>query len=255
MVWDPQAYLAFGAERTRPAADLLARVAVEKPARVADLGCGPGNSTALLRARWPDAEIIGIDSSEAMLRDARVAGIEARFLAADIARWEPDAACDVIYSNAALQWLDGHETLIVRLLRFLAPKGVLAIQMPRNFAERCHTLLHELVAEPRWQHRLKGVRDWWNVLEPASYYDLLAPEAQAIDLWETRYFHVLRGEDPLFRWMMGAGLRPFAAALEPALRDEFLETYRARIAAYYRPRADGTVIYPFLRLFIVATRR
>ena len=255
MAWDPKTYLAFGAERTRPAADLLARVPADAPGRVADLGCGPGNSTALLRARWPGAVIEGIDHSPEMLGDAQASGVDAQFTDADIARWEPDARYDVIYSNAALQWVGSHETLMPQLMSFVAAGGYLAVQVPRNFDEKCHRLLRELVAEPRWSARLKEVRDWWNVLEPAHYYDLLAPLSDGLDLWETRYFHALEDEDAIYRWMMGSGLRPFAAALETPLREEFLETYRGRVSAAYPRRADGRVIYPFLRLFMVARSR
>jgi trans-aconitate 2-methyltransferase len=254
MAWDPKTYLAFGAERTRAASDLLARVPLDAPKRVADLGCGPGNSTALLRARWPDAEIDAIDQSPEMLRDARASGVEARFIAADIAQWNPDGLYDVIYSNAALQWLGDHERLIPRLFSFVAPGGVLAIQVPRNYDEVCQVLVREAVADPRWADRLRDVRDWWNGLAPERYYDLLAPASGAMDLWETRYFHVLEGEDAVFHWMMGTSLRPFAAALESPLRDAFLDDYRRRLATAYRPRPSGKIIHRFLRLFMVAKR-
>jgi trans-aconitate 2-methyltransferase len=253
MAWDPKTYLAFGAERTRPASDLLVRIPLEAPKRVADLGCGPGNSTALLRTRWPDAAIDGIDLSPEMLSDARASGIDARFITADIAQWTPDAHYDVVYSNAALQWLGDHERLIPRLFSFVAPGGVLAIQVPRNYDEVCQVLVCEAVADPRWAEKLKGVRDWWNGLAPERYYDRLAPGARRIDLWETRYFHVLEGEDAVFHWMMGTSLRPFAAALESPLMEEFLQEYRGRLAAADRPRPDGKTMHRFLRLFLVAS--
>jgi len=255
MAWDPKTYLAFGGERTRPAADLLAAIPLAAPRRVADLGCGPGNSTRILRARWPKAEIAGLDMSPEMLNDARESGVDARFEQADIARWTPREPYDVIYSNAALQWLGDHETLFPRLLSFVAPGGVLAVQVPRNFDEVCQVLVREAVADPRWAAKLKGVRDWWNGLAPEAYYDLLAPGARSIDLWETRYFHVLEGQDAVFRWMMGTSLRPFAAALESPLKEEFLEHYRGLLAAAYRPRPDGKTIHRFLRLFLVAAAR
>jgi trans-aconitate 2-methyltransferase len=253
MGWDPKTYLAFGAERTRPAADLLARVPMPEPRRVADLGCGPGNSTALLRARWPKAEIDAIDFAPEMLADARKSGVDARFIEADIATWAPDETYDVIYSNAALQWLADHETLLPRLLSFVRPGGVLAVQVPRNFEEHCHVLLRQAVADPRWRHELKDVRDWWNVLKPEAYFDLLRPAATSIDLWETRYFHVLEGKDPVFHWMMGTGLRPFAAALESPLKDEFLAHYRELLSDAYPPRPGGQTIHRFLRLFFVVS--
>jgi len=252
MAWDPKTYLAFGAERTRPASDLLARIPLEAPRRVVDLGCGPGNSTALLRARWPDAEIVGIDSSLEMLRDAHASGVAAQFVEGDIASWEPDEAYDVIFSNAVLQWLGDHERLIPRLFSFVKRGGVLAFQIPRNYDELCQVLVREAAADPHWAAQLQSVRDWWNGLVSERYYDLLAAHAQTVDLWETRYFHILDGEDAVFRWMMGTSLRPFAAALTSPAREEFLEHYRKLLAAAYRPHSDGRTIHRFLRLFLVA---
>jgi len=253
MAWDPKTYLAFGAERTRPAEDLLARIPVGRPERVADLGCGPGNSTALLRSRWPDAEIDAIDFAPEMLTDARSSGVDARFIEADIETWRPGVQYDVIYSNAALQWLPGHESLLPRLFSFVRPGGALAVQVPRNFDELCHRLIREAVADPRWRDQLKDVRDWWNVLPPETYFDLLSPPARSVDMWETRYFHILDGEDPVFKWMMGTGLRPFAGALKSPLKDEFLEHYRGLLSRAYPPRPGGKTIHRFLRLFFVVS--
>lgn len=253
MAWDPKTYLAFGAERTRPAADLLARIPVERPERVADLGCGPGNSTALLRARWPNAKIDAIDFAPEMLKDARASGVDARFIEADIETWRPEAPYDVIYSNAALQWLPGHETLLPRLFSFVRPGGAFAVQVPRNFDELCHRLIREAIADPRWRDELANVRDWWNVLAPETNFDLLSPAARSIDLWETRYFHILEGEDPVFHWMMGTGLRPFAAALKSPLKEQFLEHYRGLLARAYPSREGGKTIHRFLRLFFVVS--
>ena len=135
---------------------------------------------------------------------------------------------------------------------FLRPGGVLAVQVPRNSDELCDRIIREAIGDPRWAAKLKGVRDFWNVRPPETYYDLLAPRARAIDLWETRYFHALQGEDAVFRWSMGTGLRPFASALDGPLRQEFLEHCRRLLAAAYPPRPDGKTIHRFLRLFVVA---
>ena len=255
MAWDPKTYLAFGAERGRAASDLLARIGVEAPARVADLGCGPGNSTALLRARWPNADIDGIDVSPEMLSAARASGVDARLIQCDIATWTPDRPYDVIFSNAALQWLGDHETLFPRLLSYVVPGGVLAVQVPRNYDELCQVLVRKLAAKPRWTGKLRDVRDWWNGLAPERYYELLAPCARNIDIWETRYFHVLAGEDAVFHWMSGTSLRPFLAALEPGEAEDFRNEYKSFLADTYRPQADGKTIHRFLRLFLVVTAR
>ena len=252
MAWDPKTYLVFGEERTRPARELLARVAIDDPKRAVDLGCGPGNSTALLAARWPKAELEGVDSSAEMLDDARKSKFAARWTQADISEWTPSLPYDVIFSNATFQWVPDHAQLLPRLLRHLTKGGVFAFQVPRNFTEPCHTLIHDVARDPRWRDKLAGVRDWWNVLEPEAYFGILEPHAKKIDLWETRYVQVLEDEDAVFRWMSGTGLRPFANALEGKERDTFLEEYRVRVAQAYPRRASGVTLYPFQRLFCVA---
>jgi trans-aconitate 2-methyltransferase len=254
MAWDPKIYLNFAGERTRSAAELLARVPIDNPARVADLGCGPGNSTALLAARWPAGEIEGVDNSPEMLAEARASGVKARWTEADLARWKPDAPCDLIFSNATLQWLANHASLLPRLMALLAPGGAFAFQVPRNFTEPCHELIRQVADNGPWAARLKNVRDWWNVLEPEAYFAIFEPCARVIDIWETRYVQVLEGEDAVYRWMSGSGLRPFAAALQGEEREAFLEEYRRRVAAAYPRRGSGKTLYPFQRLFAVARR-
>jgi len=254
MAWDPKTYLTFNAQRTRPAAELLSRVACEKPARVIDLGCGPGNSTALLAQRWPGADLEGLDSSPEMLAEAKASGVHARWTQGDVSTWTPDAPFDVVFSNATLQWVGDHATLLPKLISHVAAGGVLAIQVPNNFDDPCHTLIHDVAKEGPWADKLKGVRDWWNVLEPESYFGILEPATANIDIWETRYVQVLEGADAVYRWMSGTGLRPFAAALEGAEREAFLSEYRARVGAAYPMRESGKTLYPFRRLFIVAKR-
>lgn len=255
MTWDPKTYLTFGGERTRAAVELLARISPDAPKRVADLGCGPGNSTALLAARWPDAEIDGIDNSPTMLATARKSGVSARWIEADVARWAPDCSYDLIYSNATLQWVGDHEALLPRLVSFLAPGGMLAFQVPRNFGLPSHTIAQELAKDGRWADRLARVRDWWTVREPENYYGILEPIADGIDIWETRYLQALEGADAVYRWVLGTGLRPFVDALEGEERAAFLAEYRSRAAESYPQRASGIMLFPFLRLFCVASRR
>lgn len=255
MAWDPKTYLAFGGERTRAAAELVARVALESPQCIADLGCGPGTSSAILAARWPEAKIDGIDNSPAMLATARETSVRANWILADVADWAPDAPYDLIYSNATLHWLKDHAALLPRLVSFLAPNGVLAFQVPRNFREPSHTIAEELADDPRWSEHLGSARMWWTVLEPEAYYQILDPFAHSIDIWETRYLQRLEGADAVCRWVMGTGLRPYLDALEGEQREAFLHEYRARADRAYPQRADGVTLFPFQRLFCVATRR
>jgi trans-aconitate 2-methyltransferase len=254
MTWNPDRYLAFADHRTRPAIDLLARVPLRDAERVVDLGCGPGNSTRLLADRWPAAMIVGIDSSSDMLASARRSSIAATWLEADIATWVPDRVPDLIYSNAALHWLGDHETLLPRLLACVAPGGVLAVQMPRNFEAPSHALLRATAASGPWAERLAGALDWRPVAAPEWYYDLLAPHARILDIWETVYLHVLDGDDPVLRWTRGTALRPLLQALEGADRAAFEAAYAARLRAAYPRRVDGQTLLPFRRLFIVAQR-
>jgi trans-aconitate 2-methyltransferase len=254
MSWHPERYLAFDDYRTRPAADLLARVPLRAPERVVDLGCGPGNSTALLALRWPQADVLGIDSAAAMLAKAREGGIAARWLEADIASWTPDAPVDLLFSNAALQWLPDHQTLLPRLLGHLRPGGVLAIQMPRNHQAASHVTLRELAGEKPWAARLAGVLRAEPVASPASYHDLLAPLAASLEIWQTEYLQVLEGEDPVLRWTEATALRPVLQTLDEIEGAAFKQAYAARLREAYPRRPDGTTLFPFLRLFIVAQR-
>ena len=251
MAWNPKTYLAFADERTRPAADLLARVPTEAPKRVADLGCGPGNSTALLVARWPEANVEGLDSSPQMIETAKASDIRADFKLADIAAWTPDAPYDVIFSNATYQWLDDHKVLLPRLMAFVAKGGVFAFQVPNNQYAPSHELMRAVASESVFAAKLKNVRGVF-VEKPQTYFDILTPHATSLDIWTTEYLHVLDGEDAVFKWVSGTGLRPYLDALDTAEREAFTRDYKARLNIAYPRRADGKTLLPFSRLFAVA---
>jgi len=253
MVWNPQTYLTFADERTRPAAELLARVPQDAPSRVIDLGCGPGNSTALLRTRWVDARIEGLDSSADMLAQAKKSGIAADWIEADVASWTASAPYDVIFSNATFQWLGDHASLLPRLIDLVKPGGTFAFQVPHNMDAPSHALMRETAAHGPWSAKLRNVREI-AVLAPAGYYDILIPHAAAVDLWETEYLHVLKGEDAVYHWVSGTGLRPFVQALDGAEREAFIADYKSHLNKAYPMRADGTTLFPFKRLFVVAKR-
>ena len=253
MTWNPATYLAFGGQRTRPAADLLARIPLQNPGRVIDLGCGPGNSTGLLAARWPGAGLEGFDSSPAMLEQAKASGVPANWILGDIAAWNPDAPYDLIYSNATFQWLTDQAALLPRLLSFVRPDGVFAFQVPVNFDAPSHALMRETANDPRWKAKLANARETERG-DAAVYYDWLKPQAVTLDIWETEYLQVLEGEDAVYRWISGTGLRPFVQALEGADRETFIATYKEKLNAAYPRRADGTTLFPFQRLFVVAVK-
>ncbi len=254
--WNPELYRRFEDERTRPARELLARVTLTRAARICDLGCGPGNSTELLVERFRGAQVVGTDNSKAMLASARKRLPACRFELCDIAQWQPSEPPDLIYANAALQWVADHETLLPRLFKTLAPGGVLAIQMPDNRDEPTHRLMREVATLDPWASsiaRAAIVRT--KILALHAYYDLLAADAAEVDVWRTAYQHPMDTPAAIVEWVRGTGLRPFVDPLTSAYREGFLAEYERRIALAYLPRADRRLLLAFPRLFIVARRR
>lgn len=317
-IWNPQQYRAYSSHRARPFYELLARVDVEDPAYVVDLGCGPGERTADLAARWPNAVIEGIDSSEQMIAEARrlpldhlqppssgepsggrapgggeaadgeassgqapggaapggetaggqrsggeassgrapvgaAPGGSLAFSVGDIAAWVPSRPVDVIFSNAAFQWVPGHQDLLAGWVAGLAPGGRLAFSMPGNFDQDSHRILRELCESPRWRDRLAGVNRHNIVSEPAEYFQLLSDLGCEVDAWETTYLQILKGDDPVLEWMKGTALRPaFDVLSREEEREEFVAELSARLREAYPPGPHGT-IFPFRRIFVVAS--
>ncbi|GJD47868.1 Trans-aconitate 2-methyltransferase [Methylobacterium crusticola] len=253
--WDAGQYLKFADERTRPASDLLARVPLDAPARVVDLGCGPGNSTELLVARYPGAEVTGLDSSPAMLAEARTRLPGRRFVEGDVAAWAPEHPPDLIFANAVLQWLPDHARLLARLARSLAPGGCLAVQMPDNLEEPSHGLMRSVAAEPPFAERLAGAGAFRSRIGSVWEYDTwLSAAGCTVDLWRTTYVHPLAGHRGIVEWVRATGLRPFLAPLDPGAQAAFLARYEAALAQAYPVQGDGRVLLPFPRLFLVARR-
>jgi trans-aconitate 2-methyltransferase len=251
--WDPDTYLAFADDRGRPFVELLARIGATAPAEVVDLGCGPGNMTGLLAERWPGARVLGLDASPEMIERARRLDQPVTYAVADLRDWRPDHPVDVLVSNATLQWVPGHLELLPALVEAVAPGGWLAFQVPGNLDGPSHTLRVELAAEePYASYAVDTARP--SSHDPVVYYDALAAAGCAVDVWETTYTHVLSGPDPVFAWVSGTSLRPVLQALPDGLREEFAAELKRRYAAVWPPRADGTVLLPFRRVFVVAQR-
>lgn len=253
--WNPRQYLAFADERTRPARDLLAQVPLAAPRIVYDLGCGPGNSTGLLVARFPQAGVIGVDNSPAMLAKAAEACPAARFEEGDLARWVPHQPADLLFSNAALQWVPDHLAVMARLAATLADGGVLAVQMPDNLDEPSHVLMRETADTGPWAAKLADAAGARQPMPgPRDYYDRLKPLFASLDIWHTFYNHVLDGHAGISFWFSSTGLRPFLDPLDADEREAFVAGYTQRLARAYPPCADGRVLLRFPRLFIVGQR-
>jgi trans-aconitate 2-methyltransferase len=252
--WSARQYLKFEDERTRPPRDLLAQVPLQRPRLVVDLGCGPGNSTELLLERFPQSEVIGLDSSPDMLRKARERLPDCAFIEADIASWTPAPQTDLLFANAALQWVPDHQQVLRRLLEALPDGGVLAVQMPDNTHEPANALQREVAEHGPWVKELAAAVPRADLMPPEAYYDLLKPACSRIDIWHSVYNHMMAAPQAIVEWFKGSSLQPYLSLLDAAGREQFLAAYAERIVSAYKPRIDGKVLLRFPRLFIVAVR-
>jgi trans-aconitate 2-methyltransferase len=254
--WSSKQYLMFENERTRPVRDLLSAVPVAEARQVIDLGCGPGNSTEVLAQRFPSAKVSGLDSSADMITAARKRMPDVHFEVADIHTWQTPVSFDVILSNAVFQWVPGHETIFPALVSKLAEGGSLAIQMPDTQEEQPHRLMRELAEDGPWADKLKDVGQARTALNSADwYYGLLQPHCSRVDIWRTTYYHVLKeGPSAIVEWFKGSALRPFLDPLDDKEKQAYLARYTELVTKSHPALADGSVLLPFPRLFMVATR-
>jgi trans-aconitate 2-methyltransferase len=253
--WSAGQYLKFADERTRPARDLLAQVPLVHAALVYDLGCGPGNSTELLIERFPQARMIGVDSSPDMLAKARKSCPKAKFVEGDLKDWQPREKTDLLFANAVFQWVPDHMHVLQRLMAVLRKDGVLAVQVPDNLNEPSHVAMRETALAGSWAQKLRSlgrVRD--RLPSPHAYYQELKPHAARIDIWHTIYNHPLEGAQGIVEWMKGTGLRPYIDPLDAPEREAYLAAYQQRIAKAYPAEQDGKVLLRFPRLFIVCVK-
>jgi trans-aconitate 2-methyltransferase len=254
MVWNPQQYLKFSGHRLRPALDLLMRIP-ELPARtIADLGAGAGNVTKLIKERWPEAAVLAIEGSSEMVAAGEKAAPDIEWLHQDLESWALPSRFDLIYSNAALHWLSDHARLFPSLLERVEPGGILAVQMPRNFTAPSHLLIEETALSGPWRSQVQHLVTPPPVAPPSFYHDLLAPLSATIDIWETEYLQVLKGDNPVKEWTKGTWLTRYLDVLNEPDKRAFEAAYTERVAKAYPANAAGETLFPFRRLFIVAQR-
>jgi trans-aconitate 2-methyltransferase len=251
--WDPRQYLRFRNERTQPSIDLAAKVKIENPSTVIDIGCGPGNSTHVLFQRWPNAKIIGLDSSSEMIEQAKKTYPNQEWLLANASRLESGPTYDVVFSNAALQWIPDHNLLLPRLLQTVSSGGALAVQVPANDQSPLHKALVSVSSRKKWSELTAGCEQQLSQHAMEYYYNVLYPIATSgLDLWETTYYHVLSSHEALIEWFKGTRLRPYMEKLSHSEDKEFMDEILAECRQAYEVQGDGNVLFPFRRIFFVA---
>ena len=253
--WNSSQYLKFGGERTQPAIDLANRITLENPMKIIDIGCGPGNSTAVLARRFPDAEIIGADNSPNMIETAKNSHPDLSFLLCDASSALPalDKDFDVVFSNACIQWISNHHELIKNMLGLLKPGGVLAVQTPMNYEEPIHQIIEKTVADQKWSSKFKNPRIFYN-LKPGEYYDLLSELASDFSIWQTTYFHKMKSHADIMEWYCSTGLRPYLDAISEADRPVFEAEIYEQLVSEYPKQKNGEIIFRFPRFFFLAIR-
>ncbi|MGA8267585.1 MAG: methyltransferase domain-containing protein [Candidatus Acidiferrales bacterium] len=252
--WNPNTYLAYAAERFRPAMDLLQRIPLTNCSRAYDLGCGTGHLTNLLQERWPDAKISGIDNSPEMLAHARSEFPDLDWVEADVSSWHAPEPADLIFSNAAFQWVPNHSSLLPSLMQQVRTGGFLAVQMPHHVESAGHLLILEIARDPRWAARLVPLATQLKVHSAEEYWRWLRPLASQLDIWETIYVHELSGDRPVVEFFRGTQLRSYLHALNEAEQRDFLDSYAEKTSRAFPKQSNGKTLFPFRRIFLLAQR-
>ena len=252
--WDPDSYLKFEDERTQPSHDLVSRIDLVRPASIIDIGCGPGNSTMVLRQRWPLSRIIGLDLSPEMIAKAKETYPRENWLMADAAGWECDERFDVVFSNATLQWIPNHEFLIRKLWNLMNISGALAVQVPANTDSPLYQAVSTVSRRNEWKEALSGCGELFTYHDPEFYYDLLSADAKRVYVWRTTYYHLMADHQGLIDWYASTGMRPYLERLADSQRHSFREQVLEKIRGRFPRRQDGKILFPFRRLFFIAYR-
>jgi trans-aconitate 2-methyltransferase len=251
--WNPELYLRYENERTLPSRDLISRIAVTNPSDIIDMGCGPGNSTRVLRERWPGARILGLDNSPDMIRKAKEAYPRGQWILADAAVWKPDRKCDIVFSNATLQWIPGQEIVIRTFFDALNSSGALAVQVPADDGSPLRRAVLRVAGTGDWKDRMEGCDRRIAYHDETYYYDQLSPLARRIEIWNTTYFHRMAGHPDLVDWYASTGMKPFLDRLSGGdSKREFQSRVLEECRDGYPPQGDGCVLFPFKRIFFIA---
>ncbi len=254
--WNPYSYLKFKKERTQPSIDLVSRLRLDNPGRIIDIGCGPGNCTLVLKSRWPDSEVVGLDNSEAMIKAAKETNDGITWIVADAASdLSALGTFDLVFSNAALQWIPDHHALLPKLFDMLYESGALAVQVPYIVKMPIHTGLREMCTSARWHDYFMNIAGLYEMHPPTFFYDILSRLTDRLDLWQTDYIHVMDSPAAIVHWFIATGLRSYLDALPTEeLRNGFLLDFEKLVKNAYTPEWNGKILFPFTRLFFIAQK-
>ena len=251
--WNPQLYLKFKNERTQPSIDLVYRININNPEKIIDIGCGPGNSTQILCQRWPDSCVTGLDNSHAMIEKAKTDYPEQKWILSDTDNLDQKIKYDVVFSNAAIQWIPEHEKLIPSLFNITKKNGAMAIQLPKFRDMPIGKSIEQISAKSRWNCYTSEADDLFTYHDYSFYYELLAEHSVKIDMWETSYIHTLDSQEAILEWIRSTALKPYLDCLENNdMKHEFEEDVLDEIKKNYPLQKKGKVLFPFKRLFFVA---
>jgi trans-aconitate 2-methyltransferase len=253
--WNPAQYLKFEKERTQPAIDLVNRINADNPVKIMDVGCGPGNSTAVLAGRFPGSYILGIDSSEDMIDAAGKNHPDLDFKLCDIGYDLSQLDCDfdIVFSNACIQWVPNHNELLKKLMGLLRKGGILAVQIPMNYNEPIHRIIGEVSSSDKWKGYFPNPRVFFT-LSQSGYFDILSEISEDFALWDTVYYHVMNSHDDIMEWYRGTGLRPYLDVLDKDKRADFENDVKKRVIESYPAQKNGKIIFRFPRFFFTARK-
>jgi trans-aconitate 2-methyltransferase len=253
--WNPNLYLKFDKERTQPSIDLVSRIEYDNPARIIDIGCGPGNSTQILYQRWSNSTIIGADNSPAMIKKATDDYPNQKWILYDAGKDDIEGKFDIVFSNATIQWIPDHEALLKRLSAMVIENGILAIQLPLFFDMPLGQSIVEIANNKKWQQATKGVKELFTINTPSFYYDQLVRYFCIIDIWTTDYYHVMESHLSILEMIRTTGLKPYLERIEDDNEKiEFEALVLDKISNDYPIQTDGKVLFPFKRLFFIAKK-
>jgi len=254
--WNPDLYLKFKNERTQPSIDLISKINISfRPKSILDIGCGPGNSSQALLQRWPGAKLTGIDSSPNMIDKAKKSYPDNIWIVADASKYTSDTKYDIVFSNATIQWIPNHENLFKNFLNMTNDGGVLAVSVPRFDEMPISKILNKVAGNEKWKTATKGCAETFTRYDYQFYYNLISPDYQTVEMWQTDYIHVLESQPAIIEWISSTGMKPYLDRLNEKEKTQFEDEVLSEVKHYYPVQNNGKVLFPFKRLFMIGYKQ